>query len=200
MQTLVICLVQRLGAAKSRQEYNMRSPCCGDKNSIKKGPWSPEEDQKFVHYIHKHGHGKWRVFPKLAGEAAIARSEQYYLFIWINFHHIQRLHIYDHPLSSSQLVWLLFTAFTSTRMMVLTYICIFRAEQVWQKLQIEVDKLLEAGYQGEVLPSSSEPSSIFTRHSETSKPAQNLSRVEQRSKVRTFSLHTYVEDTLQTEH
>ncbi|XP_020691152.1 transcription factor MYB93 [Dendrobium catenatum] len=43
-----------------------RSPCC-DENGLKKGPWTPEEDQKLVHYIQKHGHGSWRALPKLAG-------------------------------------------------------------------------------------------------------------------------------------
>ncbi|MCD7455475.1 Transcription factor myb93 [Datura stramonium] len=43
-----------------------RSPCC-DENGLKKGPWTPEEDQILVDYIDKHGHGSWRALPKLAG-------------------------------------------------------------------------------------------------------------------------------------
>lgn len=43
-----------------------RSPCC-DENGLKKGPWTPEEDQKLVDYIDKHGHGSWRALPKLSG-------------------------------------------------------------------------------------------------------------------------------------
>ncbi|XP_052208960.1 transcription factor MYB53-like [Diospyros lotus] len=43
-----------------------RSPCCDDRG-LKKGPWTPEEDQKLVDYIHKHGHGSWRALPKSAG-------------------------------------------------------------------------------------------------------------------------------------
>lgn len=43
-----------------------RSPCCNE-NGLKKGPWTPEEDQKLIDYIHKHGHGSWRALPKLAG-------------------------------------------------------------------------------------------------------------------------------------
>ncbi|KAM3688375.1 hypothetical protein ACB098_10G147800 [Castanea mollissima] len=43
-----------------------RSPCC-DENGLKKGPWTPEEDEKLVQYIQKHGHGSWRALPKLAG-------------------------------------------------------------------------------------------------------------------------------------
>ncbi|XP_022772459.1 transcription factor MYB41-like [Durio zibethinus] len=43
-----------------------RSPCC-DENGLKKGPWTPEEDQKLVHHIKQHGHGSWRALPRLAG-------------------------------------------------------------------------------------------------------------------------------------
>ncbi|GAY59535.1 hypothetical protein CUMW_195220 [Citrus unshiu] len=43
-----------------------RSPCC-DESGLKKGPWTPDEDQKLVKYIQKHGHGSWRALPKLAG-------------------------------------------------------------------------------------------------------------------------------------
>ncbi|KAJ3676905.1 hypothetical protein LUZ60_002629 [Juncus effusus] len=43
-----------------------RSPCC-DENGLKKGPWTPEEDQRLVDYITKNGHGSWRTLPKLAG-------------------------------------------------------------------------------------------------------------------------------------
>ena len=43
-----------------------RSPCC-DENGLKKGPWTPEEDQKLTDYINSHGHGSWRSLPKLAG-------------------------------------------------------------------------------------------------------------------------------------
>ncbi|XP_015897505.4 transcription factor MYB93 [Ziziphus jujuba] len=43
-----------------------RPPCC-DENGLKKGPWTPEEDEKLVDYINRHGHGSWRALPKLAG-------------------------------------------------------------------------------------------------------------------------------------
>ncbi|GAA0160890.1 hypothetical protein Leryth_015245 [Lithospermum erythrorhizon] len=43
-----------------------RSPCC-DESGLKKGPWTPEEDEKLIDYINKHGHGSWRALPKLAG-------------------------------------------------------------------------------------------------------------------------------------
>lgn len=43
-----------------------RSPCC-DKVGLKKGPWTPEEDQKLLAYIEEHGHGSWRALPTKAG-------------------------------------------------------------------------------------------------------------------------------------
>ncbi|KAK8639965.1 hypothetical protein V6N13_138331 [Hibiscus sabdariffa] len=44
-----------------------RSPCCAEDANVKKGPWTPEEDQKLLDCINKHGHGSWRALPKLAG-------------------------------------------------------------------------------------------------------------------------------------
>ncbi|XP_022740937.1 transcription factor MYB41-like [Durio zibethinus] len=43
-----------------------RSPS-SDESGLKKGPWTPEEDEKLVKYIHENGHGSWRALPKLAG-------------------------------------------------------------------------------------------------------------------------------------
>ena len=43
-----------------------RSPCC-DKEGLKKGPWTPEEDQKLLAYVQQHGHGSWRALPPKAG-------------------------------------------------------------------------------------------------------------------------------------
>ncbi|KAL5219406.1 hypothetical protein ABZP36_020090 [Zizania latifolia] len=37
----------------------LRPPCC-DESSVKKGPWTREEDEKLVAYVEKHGHGSWR--------------------------------------------------------------------------------------------------------------------------------------------
>ncbi|EYU34051.1 hypothetical protein MIMGU_mgv11b023747mg [Erythranthe guttata] len=42
-----------------------RSPCC-DKIGLKKGPWTPEEDNKLLAYIEEHGHGSWRALPSKA--------------------------------------------------------------------------------------------------------------------------------------
>lgn len=58
-----------------------RAPCC-DKNGLKKGPWTPEEDQKLIDYIQKHGHGSWRTLPKNAGLARCGKSCR---LRWINY-------------------------------------------------------------------------------------------------------------------
>ncbi|KAK4285996.1 hypothetical protein QN277_002616 [Acacia crassicarpa] len=54
----------------------MTKPSSSDhqKNGLKKGPWTPEEDQKLIDYIHKHGHGKWRTLPKNAGLKRCGKS------------------------------------------------------------------------------------------------------------------------------
>ncbi|XP_034702478.1 transcription factor MYB41-like [Vitis riparia] len=50
-----------------------RAPCC-DKNGLKKGPWTPEEDDKLSHYIQLHGPGNWRTLPKNAGLQRCGKS------------------------------------------------------------------------------------------------------------------------------
>ncbi|KAK4345045.1 hypothetical protein RND71_035221 [Anisodus tanguticus] len=50
-----------------------RTPCC-DKNGLKKGPWTPEEDQKLIQYIQIHGPGNWRNLPKNAGLQRCGKS------------------------------------------------------------------------------------------------------------------------------
>ncbi|XP_015936032.1 transcription factor MYB102-like [Arachis duranensis] len=51
-----------------------RVPCCDKNNGLKKGPWTPEEDLKLVHYIQKHGPGNWRSLPKNAGLQRCGKS------------------------------------------------------------------------------------------------------------------------------
>ncbi|KAF3648391.1 Myb-related protein Zm1 [Capsicum annuum] len=51
----------------------VRAPCC-EKMGLKKGPWTPEEDQILVSYIQANGHGNWRALPKLAGLLRCGKS------------------------------------------------------------------------------------------------------------------------------
>jgi myb proto-oncogene protein len=39
-----------------------------DKNGLRKGSWSIEEDEKLRVYIQKYGHWNWRQLPKFAGK------------------------------------------------------------------------------------------------------------------------------------
>lgn len=40
--------------------------CC-NKQKVKRGLWSPEEDEKLINYINSYGHGCWSSVPKHAG-------------------------------------------------------------------------------------------------------------------------------------
>ncbi|KAK3417311.1 hypothetical protein EUGRSUZ_H03057 [Eucalyptus grandis] len=51
----------------------VRSSCCW-RAGLKKGPWTPEEDQKLFSYIQKHGHPNWRALPKHAGLLRCGKS------------------------------------------------------------------------------------------------------------------------------
>ncbi|PIN23917.1 Transcription factor, Myb superfamily [Handroanthus impetiginosus] len=50
-----------------------RPPCC-DKNGVKKGPWTPEEDIILVSYIQEHGPGNWRAVPSNTGLLRCSKS------------------------------------------------------------------------------------------------------------------------------
>lgn len=51
----------------------VRAPCC-EKMGLKKGPWTPQEDQILISYIQKYGHGNWRALPKQAGLLRCGKS------------------------------------------------------------------------------------------------------------------------------
>nr|XP_043608535.1 transcription factor MYB80 [Erigeron canadensis] len=50
-----------------------RIPCC-EKESVKKGQWTPEEDHKLSSYIAQHGTRNWRLIPKNAGLQRCGKS------------------------------------------------------------------------------------------------------------------------------
>ncbi|GAB2295853.1 Myb- protein [Dionaea muscipula] len=50
-----------------------RPPCC-DKDGIKKGPWTPEEDIILVSYVQQHGPGNWRSVPTNTGLLRCSKS------------------------------------------------------------------------------------------------------------------------------
>ncbi|WVZ91784.1 hypothetical protein U9M48_037910 [Paspalum notatum var. saurae] len=50
-----------------------RQPCC-DKQGVKRGPWTAEEDKKLISFILTHGRCCWRAVPKLAGLLRCGKS------------------------------------------------------------------------------------------------------------------------------
>uniref|UniRef100_A0A2P2K935 Uncharacterized protein n=2 Tax=Rhizophora mucronata TaxID=61149 RepID=A0A2P2K935_RHIMU len=58
-----------------------KSPCC-EKVGLKKGSWTPEEDQKLLAYIEEHGHGSWRALP---GKAGLQRCGKSCRLRWTNY-------------------------------------------------------------------------------------------------------------------
>ncbi|XP_059643175.1 transcription factor MYB26-like [Cornus florida] len=55
--------------------------CC-NKQKVKRGLWSPEEDEKLIDYISKYGHGCWSSVPRLAGLQRCGKSCR---LRWINY-------------------------------------------------------------------------------------------------------------------
>ncbi|XP_062201472.1 transcription factor MYB30-like [Phragmites australis] len=58
-----------------------RAPCC-QKEGLRRGAWSAEEDQRLVEYIRQHGHPNWRALPRHAGLLRCGKSCR---LRWINY-------------------------------------------------------------------------------------------------------------------
>nr|XP_043621470.1 MYB-like transcription factor ODO1 [Erigeron canadensis] len=58
-----------------------RQPCC-DKNGLRRGPWTIEEDHKLMTFILNNGIQCWRLVPKLAGLMRCGKSCR---LRWINY-------------------------------------------------------------------------------------------------------------------
>ncbi|XVE90186.1 hypothetical protein DITRI_Ditri20bG0058200 [Diplodiscus trichospermus] len=58
-----------------------KTPCCS-KVGIKKGPWTPEEDEVLANYIKREGEGRWRTLPKRAGLLRCGKSCR---LRWMNY-------------------------------------------------------------------------------------------------------------------
>jgi transcription factor MYB, plant len=58
-----------------------RAPCC-EKEGLRRGAWSAEEDQRLVAHIRQHGHPNWRALPKQAGLLRCGKSCR---LRWINY-------------------------------------------------------------------------------------------------------------------
>ncbi|KAL4579285.1 hypothetical protein LXL04_015424 [Taraxacum kok-saghyz] len=58
-----------------------RTPCC-EKEGIRRGRWTAEEDETLVKYIQHNGEGSWRSLPKNAGLSRCGKSCR---LRWINY-------------------------------------------------------------------------------------------------------------------
>ncbi|KAK7324071.1 hypothetical protein VNO77_27590 [Canavalia gladiata] len=63
------------------ENIEMGHRCCS-KQKIKRGLWSPEEDEKLIRYINTHGHKSWSSVPKFAGLQRCGKSCR---LRWINY-------------------------------------------------------------------------------------------------------------------
>lgn len=71
-------LIRLVGFSGEKEERKMgRAPCC-DKATVKRGPWSPEEDAKLKEFMEIHGTGgNWIALPQKAGK------HQHYFFLFL---------------------------------------------------------------------------------------------------------------------
>jgi hypothetical protein len=58
-----------------------RAPCC-EKEGLRRGAWSAEEDQRLVAYVRQNGHPNWRALPRQAGLLRCGKSCR---LRWINY-------------------------------------------------------------------------------------------------------------------
>ncbi|KAK4386866.1 putative amino acid permease 7 [Sesamum angolense] len=74
--TLLVILFAFVGSIKEAEFIARemgRVPCC-EKENVKRGQWTPEEDQKLSSYIAQHGTRNWRLIPKHAGLQRCGKS------------------------------------------------------------------------------------------------------------------------------
>ncbi|XP_057956458.1 myb-related protein Zm38-like [Malania oleifera] len=57
------------------------TPCCS-KVGLKRGPWTPEEDEVLARFIRREGEGRWRTLPKRAGLLRCGKSCR---LRWMNY-------------------------------------------------------------------------------------------------------------------
>ncbi|CAM0906934.1 unnamed protein product [Alopecurus aequalis] len=60
----------------------MSKRSCGPKKRLRRGLWSPEEDEKLMNHIAKYGNGCWSSVPKIAGLERCGKSCR---LRWINY-------------------------------------------------------------------------------------------------------------------
>ncbi|XP_043692186.1 transcription repressor MYB5-like [Telopea speciosissima] len=65
----------------SGSSSSSKTPCCS-KVGLKRGPWTPEEDELLANYIKREGEGRWRTLPKRAGLLRCGKSCR---LRWMNY-------------------------------------------------------------------------------------------------------------------
>ncbi|KAI8573034.1 hypothetical protein RHMOL_Rhmol01G0247700 [Rhododendron molle] len=69
------------GGSGGKTNTSTTTPCCS-KVGLKRGPWTPEEDEVLANYINKEGEGRWRTMPKRAGLLRCGKSCR---LRWMNY-------------------------------------------------------------------------------------------------------------------
>ncbi|KAJ8773850.1 hypothetical protein K2173_008313 [Erythroxylum novogranatense] len=67
--------------SSAKPASTVKTPCC-TKVGLKRGPWTPEEDELLVSYIKKEGEGRWRTLPKRSGLLRCGKSCR---LRWMNY-------------------------------------------------------------------------------------------------------------------
>ncbi|KAF3319964.1 transcription repressor MYB5-like protein [Carex littledalei] len=70
--------VARRGTAASKGP----TQCCNKDEGIKRGPWTPEEDEVLAEFVRKEGEGRWRMLPRRAGLRRCGKSCR---LRWMNY-------------------------------------------------------------------------------------------------------------------
>ncbi|XP_062166102.1 transcription repressor MYB5-like [Alnus glutinosa] len=68
-------------SSSSSSGTTYKTPCCS-KVGIKRGPWTPEEDEILANYIKREGEGRWRTLPK---HACLLRCGKSCRLRWMNY-------------------------------------------------------------------------------------------------------------------
>ncbi|KAL3754988.1 hypothetical protein ACJRO7_002120 [Eucalyptus globulus] len=68
-------------SASRGKSTSTATPCCS-KVGIKRGPWTPEEDEVLASYVRREGEGRWRTLPKRAGLQRCGKSCR---LRWMNY-------------------------------------------------------------------------------------------------------------------
>ncbi|KAH6781291.1 myb domain protein 26 [Perilla frutescens var. frutescens] len=78
----LISKLHDLERESGRMGHHHHSHTCCNRQKVKRGLWSPEEDEKLMNYISTFGHGCWSSVPRLSGLHRCGKSCR---LRWINY-------------------------------------------------------------------------------------------------------------------